>query len=107
MTSIKQQIYLEPFYVSEDFYQSLSDDQKRSLEQAVQETIDWAENYRSIWLEERLPAMEAAGAVFLELSEGEAQKMTDLVYPSTYAQMEKSLGSELLSQACEILKRYR
>ncbi len=105
VTSIKQQIYLEPFYVSEEFYQSLSEGQRNSLEQAIQETVEWAEDYREVWLKERLLAMEESGAVFCELSEAETQKMNDLVYDSAYARMEERLGSELLTRALNILKK--
>lgn len=105
VTSIKQQIYLEPFYVSEEFYQSLSQEQKDSLEWAVRETIDWAGDYRKEWLEERLADMEAAGAVFHELPEEEIEKITDLVYDSVYALMQERLGGDLLTRALHILKK--
>ena len=100
----KHQIYLEPFYVNERFYQSLTREEKQLLNDAIEKTIAWAEEEYPNWIAKRLPKADAAGVQFISFTESEIQKMYRTNYQATYDLMEGILGTDRLLKGMEILQ---
>ncbi|MDD6211652.1 MAG: TRAP transporter substrate-binding protein [Clostridiales bacterium] len=94
----KHQIYLEPLYVSESFYQKLTEEQRTMLENAVTAMEDACRERQTEIDEENRKFLEEQGIQFLSLPEEEREKMEDLAYDDMNRVMEELLGEELFEK---------
>ena len=104
---VRQQIYNEPVYVNLDFYNSLTEEERKLLEEAVHEMQTRSEPILEENLREARQVLEKAGVTWITLPEEEQEKIMEKARPVVLPAMEKSAGKELLADLFKVLDRIR
>ena len=101
----RQQIYIEPFYVSEAFFQSLSGEDQALFQRAVDETALWAQTARETWISAYKGELEQYGVEHILLSEEELAKISGQNHDQLLELMEERIGEERIQRAYALLER--
>ena len=100
----RQQIYIEPFYISDGFFQSLSREDQDLFQRAVDETALWAQTARETWIAAYEPDMEQYGVEHIILPEGEIARISEQNYEQLLQLMEERVGEERIELAYALLE---
>lgn len=100
---IRQQIYLEPIYVSCEFYNNLDDDQRQLLNRAVDRAEQELQTQYDQACEEALVFLKQSGVEWLSLSQEEQSNMLSLAREDVTAQLRTLAGDSLMEQLLQAL----
>ncbi|MDD6212736.1 MAG: TRAP transporter substrate-binding protein [Clostridiales bacterium] len=96
VTITKHKVYLDQFFVNEDFYQSLSDQEKEWLENAIEESVKFGQRQNTKYITDGLRRLSEEGVVVETFPEEERKKMREITAPVVRESLSEAYGEELV-----------